>query len=284
MSILYPFDRATVEWFAKGPPEGGTHRWIFTAAAKLRHLFSQDSCYTYLRKVVDAYVLHRPIPDREIMDAVNRVYESQSDFPTLRASIDWPDRKENIIKVALEEHAPICNLEEKITAKEALPQLFWADELVCYGPSKFSAAVTDPVNLSHFAEKMQFIVANPARALTGKTKDGKDSARCQANVAFRRYLVTEFDHMPDKADQARLLTLLAKLRHLVMVVDSGSKSLHGWFEAEGAREGDCILFYGMAIMLGADPTRWDIGGWVRMPGGVRDNGKRQNIVYWRGRP
>lgn len=284
MSILYPFDRATVEWFAEGPPEGGTHRWIFTAAAKLRHLFSQETCYNYLRKVVDAYVLHRPIPDREILEAVSRVYESSGDFPTSRASIDWPDRKEHIIKVALEEHDPVCDLEEKITAKEALPQLFWADELVCYGPNKFSSAVTDPVNLAQFAEKMQFIVANPARALTGKTKEGKDSARCQGNVAFRRYLVTEFDHMPDKADQARLLTLLAKLRHLVMVVDSGSKSLHGWFEAECAREGDCILFYGMATMLGADPTRWDVGGWVRMPGGVRDNGKRQNIVYWRGRP
>lgn len=284
MSVIYPFDRATAEWFDKGPPAGGTHRWIFTAAAKLRHLFSQDSCYEYLRRVVDSCVLHRPIPDREILEAVKRVYESQGDVPTRRASFVWPGRKDNIIKVALEEHDPICDLEEKITAKEALPQLFWADELVCYGPNTFTAAVTDPGNLAQFAEKMQFIVANPMRALTGKTKEGKDSARCQGNVSFRRYLVTEFDGMPDKTDQARLLALLAKIRPLVMVVDSGGKSLHGWFEAEGALEGDCFLFYGMAIMLGADPTRWDVGGWVRMPGGLRDNGKRQSVVYWGGRP
>jgi hypothetical protein len=47
---------------------------------------------------------------------------------------------------------------------------------------------------------------------------------------------------------------------------------------------DQARFFAVACLLGADATRWDICGWLRMPGGtrVRADGTRarQRILYF----
>ena len=59
--------------------------------------------------------------------------------------------------------------------------------------------------------------------------------------------------------------------------------MHGWFRVADMSAKDQARFFSVACLLGADPTRWDLCGWVRMPGGLRvvDGvpSVRQKILY-----
>ena len=70
---------------------------------------------------------------------------------------------------------------------------------------------------------------------------------------------------------------------LMLAVDSGGKSLHCWFDCRGRGDGEVAAFFAAATRLGADQTRWDPCGWVRMPGGTRvksDGQKVKQKVLW----
>ena len=66
--------------------------------------------------------------------------------------------------------------------------------------------------------------------------------------------------------------------------EKAGKSLHGWFRVQHLGRRDQVRFFWMACLLGADPTRWDLCGWLRMPGGLRmvDGvpSVRQRILYF----
>lgn len=105
-------------------------------------------------------------------------------------------------------------------------------------------------------------------------------------MAARRWIVAEFDGPDvDKRAQAKLASVLAMGLPLKMAVDSGGKSLRpAGTHARGGMSAAARFFWA-AVALGADATRWDTCGWVRMPGGVRrkDGGAavKQKVVYWR---
>jgi hypothetical protein len=135
------------------------------------------------------------------------------------------------------------------------------------------------------AHLQQFIVPNPMRGRFALNFRGKPSPRCQNNTGQRRHLVIEFDAPTlTKPIQAVLLSKLAELVPLVLVVDSGGKSLHGWFRVDHLGLRDQARIFGVACLLGCDPTRWDICGWLRMPGGLRvaegAPSIRQRIVHY----
>lgn len=60
-----------------------------------------------------------------------------------------------------------------------------------------------------------------------------------------------------------LINALAHRDYLV-----NAPSLHAWYLADPDPV-RCLAFYRLAVRLGADNTRWDHAGWVRMPGGMR---------------
>jgi hypothetical protein len=92
-------------------------------------------------------------------------------------------------------------------------------------------------------------------------------------------LVLEFDQgAPD--EHAALLLHLAERGPLALAVHSGSKSLHGWFFCVGRSTQRLHDFMGYAVMLGADPATWTRSQFVRMPDGLRDNGKRQTVYFF----
>jgi hypothetical protein len=65
-----------------------------------------------------------------------------------------------------------------------------------------------------------------------------------------------------------------------MVLHSGNKSLHGWFSCQGADTETHHEFFKYAVSLGADRATWRLNQLVRLPDGQRDNGKRQQVLYW----
>jgi hypothetical protein len=148
----------------------------------------------------------------------------------------------------------------------------------------------------------QFIVPNPMIKETGVTKDGKKSKRCLENTGPRRFLVTEFDIAEDderwapyvqewKAKGISVLdanvALLIELARrglprfpLELAVHSGGKSIHSWYFCEGLTDEQLRPFMVRAVRLGADPATWTRCQLVRMPDGIRENGKRQQVHFF----
>jgi hypothetical protein len=115
-------------------------------------------------------------------------------------------------------------------------------------------------------------------ARSGPTKEGKQSAHALSITGPRRFLVVEFDQ-GNADDHAALILHLAARAPLAIAVHSGCKSIHGWFYCLGQPEENLRSFIRYAVSLGADPATWCRSQFVRMPDGLRDNGKRQ-VVYF----
>jgi len=182
--------------------------------------------------------------------------------------------------------------------RDLLVRLFGSDALVCCG-WEINRIQTRP--LQEWPEELselQFVVANPMSALTGRALDGECSYRCLENTGPRRHIVIEFDFKPGFPGweelhfmlgcsnktlgdlNSALLLHLQRFLPLRMVISSGNRSLHGWFSVEGTSEEDQARFMNYAASLGADPMVFTPCQLVRMPGGTRSNGTIQNILYF----
>ena len=289
MAVLYPFSSKTVELLENAPKAGETHRWLAQVAGALKAVKSAESCFKFLRRCCDELVHHRQVPDSEIRQAIEFAYGSKSLCVLNKAyrSHKWPKPDCDFIKQTLSTTEPLFDASKSTghISEFVLSKLFRPTDLVCTGRTTALTTVRLQDDAIRDAHWLQFIVPNPMLGLFHFNKEGKKSKRCQNNVKLRRYLVTEIDSTDlSKHDQARIITKLSTLAPLVMVVDSGGKSLHAWFFAEDMSDQDQIRFFSVACMLEADPKTWDVCGWVRMPGGNRyDEGKppvMQRILFF----
>lgn len=287
MHSHYLLSQRTIQRLAAMPGPGGTHRWLAQAAGGLRYALAPERCAEFLRRCCDDFVTHRDVPDREIEDAVSFVYGLNGERRQLTGGSRWPAASPAAIARALEITTPLFDgqTDTGLKASDVLPLLFRPAELVCAGDVVNGAVVRPVEQVLADADTLQFICVNPMRAVKAVSHAGRPSARCQNNVLLRRHLVGEWDDASlTKRQQAQLASALADMAPLVMAVDSGGKSLHAWYAVETMSEHDLKRFFSVACLLGADATRSDICGWLRMPGGLRlkaDGSRvRQKIVYW----
>jgi hypothetical protein len=295
MAQVFPFSQRTAARLAEPPSAGETHRWLAQAASGVSHVLTAQKCFEFLRRCCDVHVAHRVVPDREIEGAVELAYASsvgsgQSAVGSVncgRRAIEWPDANADVIRRVLETVEPVFDGETTtgLQPGDILPHLFRPGELVCTGVDSERAVVRPVEGALADAAGLQFICVNPMRGSLAVNHSGRPSARCQNNVMVRRYLVAEFDDASlAKRSQAQLATALADMAPLVMAVDSGGKSVHAWYAVEAMARQDQARFFAVACLLGADQTRWDICGWLRMPGGLRPKADgarvRQRILYF----
>ena len=122
-----------------------------------------------------------------------------------------------------------------------------------------------------------FICPNPFNS------DATD--RSIKTLSDKRYFVIEGDDChPDKdinrdrcgAIFKYAMAVKSELK-LRAVVDSGNKSLHGWFDYPG----DEIYQWCLEVLpaMGADPATMRLAQPVRLPGVIRDNGKEQRLLW-----
>jgi hypothetical protein len=164
-----------------------------------------------------------------------------------------------------------------------IDQLFPGDALLCCGKSSQEFDTRPREAWRGELSELQLIVASPMSAVTGTTKDGKESKHTLANTGARRFLICEFDTgTPD--EHAALLLHLGTFAPLVCAVHSGNKSLHGWFFVASQSDAKIEKFFRYAVSLGADRATWTRSQFVRMPDGTRDNGKRQTVFYTNFKP
>lgn len=270
MANIYPISQKTVALLQNPPEPGNTHAWLPRVAGGLRHLLDAGGCFRFLRHCCNTYVRHRTVPDSEIRAAVEFVYgRSRGAGPKPYA---WPEPDPDLTARTILATHPLFDVgrDPGLAPAQVLRRLFQPGELVCVGAESSSALIRPLEDCLADAHLQQFIVVNPMRGSRALNKEGQSSCRCQSNVLLRRHLVAEFDDLSvTKPDQARLISKLATFLPLVLVVDSGGKSLHAWFRVEGVSVRDQARFFATACLLGADKSRWDSSGWLRMPGGLR---------------
>jgi hypothetical protein len=288
MATVLPFSPKIDALLATPPHSGSTHRWMAQVASGLQRTYQRADAFCILRACCDRFVSHRSIPDREIEAAVSLAYDTPGGCHAKRGPMaDWPEKNDGTIDMVISKTEPLFDpaVDTGVTAQAALEMAFGPGELVCAGWRCESAVVATLERWTLRAGTAQFVCVNPMKGLKGVTRTGKQSARCQDNVAVRRWIVAEFDDPNrSKADQARVITALSKGMPLRIVVDSAGKSLHAWFHCEGVEPNKLAQWFWLACALGADRTRWDPCGWLRMPGGIRrkEGGApaKQKIVYF----
>lgn len=270
----------------------GVHRWLFAAARVLNEHYTDDGRIVALLEVGSA-ACGRPVERREIEEAVrnsrpNAARLAGRSTSATAATMGWPQpdlRKiENITGgcAGVDEFknaSPKRYKDEPKQADELIDLLFPSGSLLCVGESLQQFATKPREQWRGKLGKHQFIVPSPMLANSGRTKEGHRSSRTLENTGPRRFLVIEFDKgTPDQ--HAALLLHLASLAPLALVVHSGGKSLHGWFYCAGQSEEGLRRFMRYAVSLGADPATWTRSQFVRLPGGIRDNGKRQSVLFF----
>lgn len=149
----------------------------------------------------------------------------------------------------------------------------------------WDTGVSDKKNKSfHFATTAEWksrqvnLYAN--HYATGSSFKSGSVDRITSNIKTP-YTIVEFDSLsPDPETNKRMgAALLKYLREvgkfdLAMVVDSGNKSVHGWFHNTLSEEDRFFL-----RQIGADPQSMRASQPVRLPGGIRQNGKIQHLLW-----
>lgn len=212
--------------------------------------------------------------------------------------------REGISLYELWESSPCRFDDDQAHTEEIIDYLFPSNPLLCVGQTTRSFATRRRKTWRGHLSRLQFIVPAPMLSVYGLTTEGKLSQHAKAAVAARIYQITEFDICPYAKDGvtltpwaaiirawaelgitvadgcAALIDVLHRILPLVLVVHSGGKSLHAWFRAAGLSEEAIKTFMREAVSLAADPKTFLPHQFVRLPGGTRDNGKRQVVYYF----
>lgn len=269
------------------PPKrgDGLNLWFFGSAILLHPHLKPGEIVSVLQAVTKG----QPVKPGEIERAVERsaaasVQEVQPADSTLRS---WP-RTNQPLRDAITgmgvELADLVKVSPKncagLDAENAIDHLFPGNPLLCCGWTlKECVTAKREEWRGQMAQEIQFIVPSPMSAETGLTQEGKESMRCLNNTGPRRFLVIDQD-VGTKDEQAAVLVHLATMAPLAMVIDSGGRSIHGWFYCEGRSDDEIRPFMAYAVSLGADPATWTPCQFVRIPGGTRDNGSVQQILFF----
>lgn len=292
-------------------PGEGFHLWVFGVALRLQGWRPDDVIEEILKVASDT--CGEPRDPREIPDAMKaaarvaeeRVTGAQSQVAGpvaagkggcggARSASAWPDLDEahrrkvidsSVVKCVLdlEQRSPRAFLAtEETTAEDFVESLFPGNPLICAGATLEEAHTQPLYDWYGRLGGQSYIVPNKMTARSGVNQKGRESKRCIANTGPRIYIVVEAD-VGTYDEQAAVIWHLANFAPLVIVVNSGGKSLHAWFRCEGVDEGDVRRFMEYAVRLGADRTTMSRCQMVRMPFGRRfksDRTVRQEVHYF----
>lgn len=249
------------------PSGTGVHSWLFYAACTC---VDADMDLGEAEEYIGSLMSRPPAPISEVRDALEAASGERS------VSERWPARNFKLIQTAFKEPMPPWKPLD-ITTEEALDVLFTGDPFLCVGKTSsiFSTRLKSSWKGISFHS---LIVPSPMTGLQGRTNAGHLSAHSLANTGPRRFLVVEFD-WGTTDNQLRLHQHLAHFAPLTAIVSSGGKSMHAWYYCGGRTEEKLLKFMRFAVSLGADYRTWLKSQFVRLPGGLRENGARQSILF-----
>jgi len=290
MSISFVYRPKTYQPSTPPFAGAGLHAWIMREVRIAGDVFNLSDSAILDALLPIAVSAGRPIGEArsEIEKTISTVRRTPGNSTTERKP-KWPlpdlDLIEAIAAKELEKIGgvnPIDYIRSRspvkgATADLAVKALFPGDPLICVGSSR-SQFITARVSKFKRFDTGQFIVPSPMESVKGYTQAGRLSYKSDSNVGPRRYLVLEFDDLPKETQALVILRLWCN--RLVAVVSSGGKSLHAWFYVAGEPEEAIRATMEQAVLRGACHSTFTKSQFVRLPGGLRENGNRQEILYF----
>jgi hypothetical protein len=272
----------------ENPPHDGLNLWCIASARKCQ-LSGLSAGEAEQRILAFQGQTRRPIKMSEVKRAVEKAFQTiLPDNPNFQKKDKpkWQPRQtrptsyrstaSGISIAELWESSP-DRMDQDMTQEIILGWLFPdSEQLVCVGKSTYEFHTA---KLSQFKDltSCAFIVPCYMTKKRGMTQDGKPSMHCLDNCGQRRFCVCDFDE-PKSDEHASIIWRLCRAFDLVMVLSSGGKSLHAWFNVPEDEEED---FWSVAIPMGADPALMrNRSSFVRIPYGTRDTGARQMPFYF----
>ena len=248
-------------------------------------------------------------------EGVNIASPQSSPLPNLVSSSapKWPAPDLNAIDQIVRsgpgaydlwESSPVRWEDEASHTEEIVDTVFPGNPFLCAGSNAYSFETRRREDWHGLLSALALLTPNPMVAPTGITKEGRASQHTLQATARRIYQVIEFDfaetdhngkqtgYVPLLADwKAQRISILdacaALIAHLakrlpswLLFLDSGGKSGHAWFLVRGLPISEQRAFFAEAVGLGADPQLWTRSQFVRIPDGMRENGRRQVILYF----
>ena len=267
----------------------GVHNWLFRVARQLHaHLPAGEIVSLLESRVANC---GRFVPRNEIISAVQNAlpcaWQPGCRSQPIHAAPKWPSVNQEQREAVITSGFGLVDLwelsnprieDDKAHTEQIIDRLFPGNLLLCCGLSKEDFDTRPREDWRGELSTLQFIVPSAMSAISGKTKDGRESKHTLDNTGPRRFLICEFDQ-GSLDDHAALLRHLGGYAPLVCALHSGGKSLHGWFFVHGQPEEKVLRFFRYAKSLGADPQMWTPLQFCRMPDGTRSSGDRQTVFF-----
>jgi hypothetical protein len=279
LAQLSPWVRAKINM---RPAKGEGHRELFRdACAMTRGGFTDAEIEEVLRARYENY--YRPLQDREFSEAIRNAGLSRSG----PATPQWPKRSAELVARAIKNGATLETLIARSPVKDphlvatgdVIDRLFPSAALICMGASKFEATTESRGFFKGRESRYPYVVPNPMTARFGKNKTGGTSSRCLDNCGPWLNQVFEFDDGSLDDQAARLIDIWERGVPLRMVVHSGGRSLHSWFDVRDLSAEDLSKLRCYASALGADPATFTACQLVRNPNATRENGSPQKVFF-----
>jgi hypothetical protein len=202
------------------------------------------------------------------------------------------------------EQSPVRFPDEIPHSEEIVDAIFPLNPWLCCGWTQWDFETRRRVEWQGQLSELSFIVPSPMLCKADRTDQGRLSQHTLAATAAPVYQVVEFDFAEFEPDGqtptiwaphirswresghsildacAALIWRLAKFLPLVLIVYSGGKSLHGWFNVWRLAEPQHRDFMEAAIRLGGDHHTFTRSQFVRLPDGRRENGRRQFTFFF----
>jgi AAA domain len=254
----------------------GVEHWNSVAQSVANSLknsgFTEDELREVLTKSGEAY--RDTVTEKDIEKVIAKAWDETTGKKSLWPCFDRP-AFERLPKETESDFLEKHGRPETVEPWEVLNLLFKGDPLLCLAANPQETFHTQKLSEWKASGIQQnFIVPSPMTKQTGITKEGKESGRCNENTGERAYLVIESDELT-RSEQWTLIAYLSGFAPLVMVLDTGNKSLHAWFRCDGKAEKD---FMREAVRLGADKATWTACQLVRVPGGSHAKTRKPHEV------
>ena len=271
---------------AKAESEGkGYNDQIGMAAWAMRELNVPPREAVDMIRKASANVTRREPGKGEIERWVNKVYQPQSKI----RPYDSPDNGVKVKPQLIEEFANKGSIDRIRNSSSTIPSK----------PSEILEEMYNPESLlhitPHWAQSKDVMECeewcrsdlSDKQFICPAHLKSKDMGRCIDNVLHRKFVVYESDR-PGLAGewdrQAGCIERLAQDMPLRLVVWSGSKSLHAWFDISTRRKDHVKDFLTLCCKLGADPAALRPAQLVRMPWGIRRDYEKkpqiQKVLYF----
>src|SRR5260370_3685630 len=231
---------AFVQDMLSTPPHAGegVHHWLFQVARQLHaHLPANEIVNLLESRVANC---GRFVPRHEIISAVQNAlscaWQPGSQSQLINSAPKWPRANHEQREAIIRDSGELADLwelsnpridDDKAHTEQIIDRLFPDAPLLCCGKSNSDFDTKPREDWRGELSGLQFIVPSAMSAVTGKTRDGRESKHALDNTGERRFLVCEFDS-GDIDYHAALLIHLGGYAPLACAVHSGGKSLHGW--------------------------------------------------------